>query len=260
MIKHDLKRVWGTNYIFSVLLSWAIMLLIMVEQKGQGMGVFSIMESILYSCEYMIVLAMAMMPYTYAIAEDFERKTIYQVLTRTNLKRYILSKVFFICISAIGVVFISYVLFAVSLRMFGESWLSYDLVIKPYELNGIGFCDLELWPLLENHYDMVFYCIAGLQMGLLAGIVALVAALLSLFINNRMMVMIVPVICLYMMYSYLNDIVCYGYGIYALFNCFSNYNFLGKHISLWALITAVVMYVILSILIYLRVKRMVRYE
>ena len=91
MIKHDLKRVWGTNYIFSVLLSWAIMLLIMVEQKGQGMGVFSIMESILYSCEYMIVLAMAMMPYTYAIAEDFERKTIYQVLTRTNLKRYILS-------------------------------------------------------------------------------------------------------------------------------------------------------------------------
>ena len=61
MIKHDLKRVWGTNYIFSVLLSWAIMLLIMVEQKGQGMGVFSIMESILYSCEYMIVLAMAMM-------------------------------------------------------------------------------------------------------------------------------------------------------------------------------------------------------
>ena len=260
MIKHDLKRAFGKQFVLSIFLSLIIMALIVLERKDKGTGVFSIMEDILSRCEYMIVFAMAIMPYAYVFAEDSERKTVYQVLIRAELKKYVFSKILFICISTISVIFISFVLFVAGLKSFGEEWISYDLVIKPYELNGIGFCNLELWPLLERHHDMMFYCIAGLQMGLLSGVVALAAALLSLFIKNRMMVMILPVICLYTLYKYLNGIVGYEYGIYALFNCFYNYNWLGNHIFLWALITAVLMYLILSILIYFRIKRMVRYE
>lgn len=139
MIKHDLKRAFGKQFVLSIFLSLIIMALIVLERKDKGSGVFSIMEDILSRCEYMIVFAMAIMPYAYVFAEDFERKTVYQVLIRAELKKYVFSKILFICISTISVIFISFVLFVVSLKSFGEKWISYDLVIKPYELNGIVF-------------------------------------------------------------------------------------------------------------------------
>lgn len=82
----------------------------------------------------------------------------------------------------------------------------------------------------------------------------------SLFVKNKMMIMVFPVICLYVMYTYLEGVLGYGYGIYSLFISFQNDVSVGNHFTLRACITACIVYVVLSGCIYKRVERMIRHD
>ncbi len=259
MIKQDTRRAFGWTFYMTIIISVFFMFVIMLERKMQEESVFTIVEDIAYVCEYMLVLALATVPYAHAFVEDFERKMIYQIVTRGSLLKYVLSKALSIFLSSVLAVTLSMLLFVGMLRLSGHAWMSDD-ILRYYELNGIGFPDLELWWMLDGGNEFLFYLLAGLQFGLLAAIVALAAATLSLFIKNKMMITIFPVICLYVMFEYLSGILGYGYGIYQLFNIFCNYTFLGNHFFLRACIETVVVYVVLMIVIYKRIKRMLRHE
>lgn len=259
MIKHDWRRAFDYRFLLSVVVCVCTMYIIMYEMNMQTDSVYSIVNMNLYLCEYMLVFAMATVPYAHAFIEDFERKNIYQVITRTNLKKYIISKTATIFVSAMLVIAVSMLAFVFLLRLQGHEWMS-DYVLWDIEMNGGGASELEWWWLLEQHYDWVFYLIAGFQMGLLAGIVALVASYVSLFVKNKMMIMVFPVICLYVMYTYLEGVLGYGYGIYSLFNSFQNDVSVGNHFTLRACITACIVYVVLSGCIYKRIERMIRHD
>lgn len=259
MIRHDWKRAFGIQFYISVVVSVLVMFMFMITQKMQEQSVFEIVEMNMYSIEFTLVIAMATVPYAHAFIEDFERKTIYQIVTRTDFRRYIISKTATIFLSAVMTVTASTILYVCLLRVSGHAWMS-DCLLQSYEINGIGFPDLELWWLLESHKEMLFYLMAGLQMGLLAGLVTLVASLLSLYIRNRMMIIVFPVICLYMMFRYLSGIMGYGYGIYQLYSVFQNYSFAGSYFTLRACITTFFAYMAVTALIYHKVKRMIQYD
>lgn len=259
MIKHDIRRAFGWTFYMTIIISVFFMFVIMLERNMQEGSVFTIVEDIAYTCEYMLVLAFATVPYAHAFVEDFERKMIYQIVTRGSLLKYVLSKALSIFLSSVLSVTISMLLFVGILRLSGYAWMS-DFIVQYYELNGIGFPDLELWWMLDSGYEFLFYLLAGLQLGFLAAIVALASATLSLFIKNKMMITIFPVICLYVMYEYLSGILGYGYGIYQLFDIFQNYTFLGNHFFTRACIETVGIYAVLTMVIYKRIKRMLCHE
>ncbi len=255
MIKHDWRRALGINFLLSIGISILVMYAIVYETKLQGDSVLSIIDMNLYLCEYMIVFAMATIPYAHAFIDDFERKIVYQVVTRTKLKKYVLSKTATIFVTAVLVIAISMLLFVLSLRIRGYAWVSEDL----FDTYGTsGYRDMELWWMVEKHYNVLFYIVSGVQMGMLAGIVALVSTWFSLYVKNRMMITILPVMCLYIMYKYLDGFLGYGYGIYGLFNVFQNDVNLGHSYTLRAVITALVVYGLLTIAIYGKIKRMIK--
>lgn len=253
MIKHDWKRALGYNFLLSVGICILIMYAIMYEMKVQGDSVLMVVDMNLYLCEYMVVFAMATVPYAHAFVDDFERKIVYQIVTRTDMKKYVISKTATIYVTALLVVATSMLLFVLSLRAQGYTWIS-ETSFDTLE----GYQDMELWWMIEKHYDVLFYIVAGVQMGMLAGIAALVSTWLSLFIRNRMMITIFPVICLYIMYKYLEGFLGYGYGIYGLFNVFQNDVNLGHFYTLRATTTALIVYGLLTAAIYGKIKRMIR--
>lgn len=257
MIRHDCNRAFGNRFWAAVGISVFCILIMILELNVKNECILYQMDMLLYSCEYMLVIAISTLPYACVFIEEFERKTIYQVITRTNLKQYILSKTFMILISSVFVVMSAMMMFVLALRISGHEWIS-DYMLQCYEMNGTGFVSLELWWMIERGYEWLFFLIAGLQMGLLAAIVSLIAAFLSLYIKNRMMITICPVICLYIMYKYLSGAIGYGYGIYAMYNIFQNYTFTGQYFTVHAFITTIIVYIIMTMLIYHRVKRMIQ--
>lgn len=261
MIKHDFKRIFsGYSVAVSSVLIVVIMLLTTVEQQYMQNSIFNIVLDVSDRAEFLLIFAVAAVPYVGSFVDDFEHKTVYQCIIRCDMRKYVFSRTISIFASSLITVALGVVGYAILLRGMGRPWISDD-IIKSYELNGFGFPDLELWFLIEDGYSIIFYIIAGVQFGMLAGIISLCTALLSLFINNKMMTMVAPVIILYIINCYLGGIFGYGdVSVGYLFNAFFNYTFWGDHFFVRCVSTSLFSYAVFSLMIYYRVRRRIRYE
>lgn len=261
MIKHDVKRIFsGIYFVTAVLLVTMVLGLTMLEQKDWNLSIFEILENTAYRVEYLLILAFVTIPYAGCFIDDFAHKSVYQTLVRCDLRKYIISKTVCIFWSSVAATVIGILIYVIFLRITGHEWFSYKL-IEYYNINGIGVPDLELWSLIENGHSMIFYTIMGMQIGILAGITSLVSAFLSLFIKNKMMVMVAPIIIVYIMMFYLQGIFGFGENnVMQLFSIFNNYTFWGSHFFIRCCITGLFSFFALTLMIYYRVRRRIRYD
>lgn len=256
MIKHDIKRIFVSNgFCLSVLFTCFIMLLITLEKGTWNYSIFEIMEDITYRTEFMLILCFIPLPYAMCFIEDFQHKYIYSQLLRSSLFKYIFSKVIFIFISALGVTCAGIMSFVMFLRLTGHKWLDLDVIRLSME-NGAGFQDLELWFLVEQGNNVIFYLLLSIQFGMLGAMLSLAASLISLFIKNRMMILACPVVVVYVLKYYATGILGYnGLNIVGIFLTFENYKYFGNGIYIRSIVISVTCSIILMICIYKRVRR-----
>ena len=132
-------------------------------------------------------------------------------LIRSNLKRYVVTKIAFIYLTAILVMVLGTILFLLSGRIAGGDWVNESVGCMNVLLNGSYSILLK-----KEHYFL--YCVMySLQLGLLSGLLSVLAGYFSLYIHNRVTVLALPII----IYQIL--IECSGNTIYTVF-IFRAYN------------------------------------
>lgn len=261
MIKHDMKRVLsGWDFPLAVGLVVLIMALTTAEQQDWNRCIVDIVENIFYRVESLLILAFATLPYAVSLIDDFAHKSVYQVLSRCDIRKYIASKTLCIFMSSVAVTMAGIVLYVIILRVSGHEWVD-PQIVECYEINVIGLPDLEMWFLFDKNLGMLFYVLMGIQYGLLAGITSLCAVYLSLFVKNKMMIMVVPVLMDYVIMTYLDGVIGYEWmNVNHLFNAYDNYTFWGNNFFARCLLIGFVCYIVLTVMIYYRVRRRLRYD
>lgn len=207
----DLRRLLKGKDIYVAILGLAISLLFSLENVGLVNN--SVVETYVYATEMsgmMIAYVFCAFSYATSLCDDMEYKYMYYQTVRGSLKRYVLSKVSVIYLTSIITMILGSMMFILVYRTQGP-WV--DLELNDMKIYMVG---VYSGLLKEGHY--ILYCIFyALQLGFLAGILSVFAAFLSLYITNKMTVLVLPVL----IYQILLE--CAGSGMFTVF-IFRAYN------------------------------------
>lgn len=140
----------------------------------------------------MIAYAFCAFPYAGAFCEDLERKYLRCSISRGNVRSYVLSKAAVVYLSSVVTMVAGTALFAFYIR-FRVEWVSEQSLSVGFGM----YASLQQ----EGHY-MAYVLLCALQYGMLAGTLSLLAALVSVFISNRMLVLVVPILAYQIVLQY----------------------------------------------------------
>ncbi|MDO4274807.1 MAG: hypothetical protein Q4D16_14155 [Eubacteriales bacterium] len=134
----------------------------------------------------MIAYAFCAFSYATVFCEDLENKYARYSMNRGSTCRYVVSKAIVVYGSSVITMVLGALIFVVSIRL-----------QVPWTVSGVdqGSYLVGMYHSLvsEGHYWLYIFLYA-LQMGMLAGILSLAASFLSLFISNRMLILISPIL------------------------------------------------------------------
>lgn len=207
----DLRRLFKGYEIYISVIGVTVALFFSLEKIGLMNN--SVMATYVMATEMsgmMIAYVFCAFPYATSLCDDMEYRYIRYQTIRGSLKRYVLSKVGAIYITSIITMILGSVIFILLYRTQGP-WM--DLEIENIEQYTAGVYSGFV---RDGHY--VLYCIFfALQLGLLAGVLSVFAAFLSLYITNKVTVLVLPVL----VYQILLE--CAGPGMFTVF-IFRAYN------------------------------------
>lgn len=138
----------------------------------------------------MAVLLFAIYPYATAFCEDQEYRYDMQMILRGNSFSYASSKLVVVFLSSATTMLMGFFLTVFRL------YLKYGLPDSE-TLEAIYICQGNYYKLLMQEQYILYFICAGLQLAGLAGTLAVVGLMGSLFIQNRMLVYILPIAFLY---------------------------------------------------------------
>lgn len=139
----------------------------------------------------MVALLFACYPYASAFCEDMEYHYDRQMVLRGGTFSYVISKVIAVFISSVCTMLAGFIFAALVLLIrYGVPDVN---TIQEIQSNS---CSLYKILLLKNQYILFGFCIA-LHLSILAGILAVLGLMCSLFIKNRVLVYIMPIAFLY---------------------------------------------------------------
>lgn len=143
-------------------------------------------DMILGTTLIMVAFMFSIYPYATAFCEDMEYHSDIQFRLRGSSFSYACSKLIVVFFSSVFTMLSGFLLtiFVVYLK---KGLPSQEIVKHFVECQGHYYQLVE-----QGHYMLYFLC-AGLQIGCLAGVLAVLGLVCSLFIRNRMMVCILPV-------------------------------------------------------------------
>lgn len=126
-----------------------------------------------------------------SICNDMEHNYILSIISRSGLKNYVRSKVLLVFTTAFFCVAIGTVIYTCILHVFLPWGISSGNIYQQLIRNG----NFKFF--LKHRFYIGFYFASGLESGALAGITALTATYLSLFIRNKMLILATPFVCVY---------------------------------------------------------------
>ena len=115
---------------------------------------------------------------------EWKRQNILERILRGNLIKYVFSKTIVIYISAIITMVLGTFLFVIYLRL----QLPWTRDLEKPDMSGMYEI---LW---GNGHFMAYIFVVALQMGMLAGTLSLAASFVSIFITNKMLIMLTPIL------------------------------------------------------------------
>lgn len=192
----DIKRLFKSYEIYIAIIGVMLSLFFSLEDNGiQESGVLSTYMLSLALSGRIIAYAFCALPYATVFCEDLENKYVRYQIIRGNLKKYVLSKVMVIYISSVITMVLGTLLFLFICRI-QVSWADLQMDSLNVELAG-NYAFL----ISGKHYFL--YCLLfSLHLGLLAGIFSVFAAYFSLYISNKVTVLILPVVVYQILLEY----------------------------------------------------------
>lgn len=182
-------------------------------------------------------------PYTFVFGADLEYKYIRYALIRGNLKSYTASKAIVIYLSSV-MTMVSGTLLFLLLCHTKYPWVNFH--IDDLEILRIG----SYGELLEQGHYLIYGILYALHMGMLAGFLSLFAAFCSIYISNKAMVLVLPILLFQILAAY--DFC--EYNIYIFFAYTRIYNENWKNF-LFIFLLSMVPSILLTIGIYRGLKR-----
>jgi hypothetical protein len=146
---------------------------------------------VMYGMPAMVILIAGTFPYGDSICSDIEHKYMVNMILKSNLRGYVLSKIFVIFITAIISISIG-ILCYVGILHFFMPWTQVNGNQYEFLMEGGN-----LRYFLEKNMFTLYFGLYGIQYGLLVGNLAVFSAYLSLFISNKMLVLATPFLCYY---------------------------------------------------------------
>ena len=190
--KTDLKRsVCSMKLVISIALTMGVLLLSTLEGIALDTNVLYVFSIVMYGMPAMMILVCGAIAFADSFCEDIEHKYVMQQVIRGDIEGYVSARIFSIFSVTMLSVTLGIFLFAnimhYKLAWVDVSGLQYDHIIHA---GGLRFFLIHKW------YSLYYFCY-GIQYSVLAGILSLWAAYLSMFISNRMLVLSAPMVQYY---------------------------------------------------------------
>lgn len=208
-LKSDIQRLYKSRAWYIGMLGVTCALFFSLE--GRGFENDCVVFTYVFAMDLsgaLITYVFCAVPFATVFSEDLEHKYMRYEAIRGNFKSYVISKCVVIYVSAVLTMLCGSLIFLLFCRaqIPWVNWESTDLL--PERVGCYG-------SFIENGHYFIYCMLYALHLGMLAGVLSLMAAFGSMFIANRMLVLVLPVLLQMMLYS-----VIHGYGI----NVFYVYN------------------------------------
>lgn len=209
----DIKRAFFSKKYIYVVIGITISYLIGAEQSAYGRGdTFQLIQNSFASRLVMLSLAAASYAYSDSLCADRENSYQRLLLIRGNRKLYYISKLVVCYLSTIIAMVIGFLFFCFIL-----------IATRSYDISGSAYktlCQHSFGVFLLRKEFFLYFTIIGLQFSFLAGIMSVVSMTLSLFVNNKMIVLASPLFIYYFGINSLASITVYfpPVAFYMIFN------------------------------------------
>lgn len=198
----DISRAFESRKILiAIIMVTVILVVASFEGISLNEDVLYTFSIVMYSMPAMIILIAGTFAYGDSICTDIEHKYIINMILKSSIREYILSKLIVIFFTAI-VVISTGILCYVGILHFFMPWV---------QINGNQYAFLmqsgNFRYFLGKKMFILYFLLYGIQYGLLAGNLAVFSAYLSLYITNKMLVLATPFLCYYFVDFVLADLL-----------------------------------------------------
>ena len=247
-LKMDLKRCFcSKKLLLGVLGCILIMFFGSMEWMKTALSVFYVYDLLMSGMPFLIVLTFCALPYSGGFCDDLENKYIMQLLIRGNIRKYIASKIVTVVVSSISCYLLAASIY-IGILHAKLTWLHSE------EMQN--FDDGNL--LVQQGHYLGYLILMSLQFSLVTAVLSLLASYISLYINNRLLTLTVPLMAYY-------AVMYYGLRLFRgipwlniVFVYIPTQYRVGKDDGqsfLWAMFLAGIAILVLSIAIYKKVER-----
>ena len=186
-LRMDVKRLLYGYRIYVAVLGVTAALFFALESDGVNQGVVNTYIFATEMSGMMLVYVFCAFPYATAFSEDMENKYIRYQLIRGNLRKYVSSKISIIYISSVFVMLVGSLLFLLAVRV--------QVPWKDPREEIFAICMGGSYSALLRRGQYLLYCmIYALQLGFLAGTLSVFSAFVSLFLSNKVTVLVTPIL------------------------------------------------------------------
>lgn len=197
--RSDLRRLIKNYPVYLAILGVAVTLWFSLEnnafQKDMING--NVLNTYIFATNMsgvMIAYAFCAFAYAAVFCEDLENKYARYSIIRGNAWRYVVSKSVVIYGASVITMVLGTCLFVACIRL-RLPWTS--------EYADMGILQTGMyWTLLAGEHYWIYVILYALQLGMLAGVLSLAAAFLSMFVSNRMMILITPILLYQVLLEY----------------------------------------------------------
>ena len=164
------------------------------EKWEPGVTALSALDDGIYGMTGLLALMICACPYAGSLCEDMENRFLLAECIRGDLRSFLRARVLMIFFTAMSVMALGIMGCAVYMRLrWGSWWTEEDTAYQLLAEMGRWYTGmLKICP-------PVYFLTAGCLYGMLAGLLALLAALFSLFTANKLLVLSVPFLAMYLL-------------------------------------------------------------
>ncbi len=196
-LKADMYRLLTSPNLWLSILGIQILLCVIPYSGFQyEVSVFYIVNAAFYGLPSILCYIFCAVPFACSFCEDFEFRYHYLMISRGGFREYVFSKIVTVLISSCLVMLGSTVLYAGMLSRF----LPWITTSAGGDLTNVDF--IKFGYLLQEGKHFTFYFLCGLEMGLLNGILSLLAAFFSICLPNKLLTLSIPVMGAYFIYTF----------------------------------------------------------
>lgn len=177
---------------FPISIGIVVLVLSVATLEGIAMteDVLYVFSIVMYGMPAMIILIAGTFIYGDSLCLDVEHRYITSSILRSGTKSYVVSKIFVVFAAVISICF-GVVIYAFILHLF-MPWTQLESNQYDFLMQSGSFRFL-----LKHNMFVLYFFMWGIQYGMLAGVLAVLSAYVSLFITNRMLVLATPFLCYY---------------------------------------------------------------